>query len=222
MYARMRPVRPSASWTVAMPRWANGANRSIAERSTFRTTMPLITCRTFHAVRRPSSGGPDVLRVVVDVGMAGRCEQFRLFRLEIEQPLNAAHDGVVDFALAVEADQRRSLGVEQGRLELAQARPDACGFAVLLRAVHTELRLATAEPAAQHLADFLRNVAAAGQLVEPLQRRLRGGGERDAFLALVGPVVDDLQPAQEERQRSPLADQRREQHAEGEEDDEVA
>ena len=157
-----------------------------------------------------------------DVGAAGVLQQVHLFDLQVEETLDAAHHRVVDFAVVAQRDQRLPLHVDQFALEPAQ-RAASCAAASVPSSTspsysdhrrlnrrrntsHTSLGAARLRPSSSSRWSAAFAVAASA---------IRSS-------RAVRAVVAHAQAPDQPRQRSALTDQRREEHAERQEHDQVA
>jgi hypothetical protein len=123
--------------------------------------------------------------------------------LHIQRRLRSAHDRIVDQTALACFDQRCTFDIDQ----LASA----------LRCL-TAVRV----PLSQLLRVVGHDPALGLELVNALERRISHGSERMALFPLLGQVRTRAHASHDPRQSQALTDQRHQNHAEGDEDDQVA
>src|SRR5262249_2469349 len=143
--------------------------------------------------------------------------------LEVELALDAVHHVVGDRAVVAQRDDRRPLGLEHLPHE------PLVGRRAVLVAIVLDLPGARLQPAAAVVVEAghpLDRVVAGpvlrAELLDPRERRLRRDQPRAQLLALLAVVGLDVEDLDELGQGEPLAHERREDHGEREEHDEVA
>ena len=166
---------------------------------------------------------PSASRYALRVGSRnGTGSDVQALVLEVEVALDAAHDVVVDVAVAPKLAHRLPL-----RFEELAAQPLVRDGLVLDRpvALRVEARSEPVAPEAVEPAQPLDGVGThpvlVDQLVEASERRLRGSDPRLRLLLLGEPVVLEVEPADQRGQGQALDDEGPEDDCEGEEDDQV-